>query len=157
MPTLAVHRRLWLSLLMAVVSLAACDPATPPAGSGGAPTSLDGTHWTVVAADALTAPVPGREPTLAFTGETASGTGGCNSFSGTYAYDSSSGAIAVRDLSMTAMACLDHPLNNFERAFFAALAAADRVGGDGLHLFVTGRGHRLVLAPRANDAPQPTD
>lgn len=148
-------RSLFLARLLALavgasLAVAACAVGTPPAEPD-QPTRLAGTQWAVVAVDTLTAPVPGREPTLLFGGATVSGTGGCNSFSGAYAYQPPSGAITFRDLSMTAMACLDQPLNDFERAFFEALSAADRLAGTDLQLVVSGRGHRLVLVPKARD------
>jgi heat shock protein HslJ len=152
MHEIAVRRRLIVALVVVAVAITACDAASPPGGSNPAPTSLAGTHWAVVAADSLTAPVPDREPTLVFAAATVSGTGGCNGFSGSYAYDPATGAIAFRELSMTAMACLDHPLNNFERAYFEGLTAADHIQGNDLGLFLSGGGHRVVLVPRLSDA-----
>jgi heat shock protein HslJ len=150
-------RRLLVVALLSTL-LAACDDASSATGgSGPGPASLAGTQWAVVAADRLTAPVPGREPTLVLEADRASGSGGCNNFSGTYTYDPATGAIAFRALSMTATACLDHPLTNFERAFFEALSSADRVVGTDLQLVITGGGHRLVLVPRASDQPLATD
>jgi heat shock protein HslJ len=152
-----VRRAIAVTLIvLLVVFVAACDDRSSPIGPGPGPASLVGTQWAVVAADRLTAPVPGREPTLLLDLDRASGTGGCNNFSGTYTYDPATGAIAFRGLSMTATACLDHPLTNFERAFFEALSSADRLVGTDLQLVITGGGHRLVLVPRASDQPLAT-
>jgi len=149
-------RRLLVVALLSTL-LVACDDASSATGdSGPGPASLAGTQWAVVAADRLTAPVPGREPTLILEADRASGTGGCNNFSAPSRPRNREGAIAFRALSMTATACLDHPLTNFERAFFEALSSADRVVGTDLQLVITGGGHRLVLVPRASDQPLAT-
>jgi len=140
-------------LVLLPVALAACDAETPPDGDrSGRPAALTGSAWTVVSVDGRPAPVPGREPTIAFDASTTKGDGGCNSFGGQYAYDGSTGQIAIRELAMTARGCLDDRLNAFETAFAQALGSADHVAVDGQSLVLTGRGHRLVLVARGVNA-----
>jgi len=152
-PGLSVRLVAIAVLALLPLLLGACDAETPPDGDrGGRPATLTGTTWTVVSVDLRPAPVPGREPTIAFDGSTTKGDGGCNSFGGQYAYEASTGQIAFRELAMTARGCLDDRLNTFETAFAQALAAADHVDADGQGLVLTGQGHRLVLVVRGVDA-----
>jgi heat shock protein HslJ len=140
-------------LVLLPVALVACDAETPPDGDhGGRPAALTGSAWTVVSVDGRPAPVPGREPTIAFDASTTKGDGGCNSFGGQHAYEESTGQIVIRELAMTARGCLDDRLNTFETAFAQALGSTDHIDIDGQRLVLTGRDHRLVLVARGVDA-----
>lgn len=101
--------------------LAAC---TSPAG---APTSLNGTNWDVTAING-TAPVAGaRQPSMSFTGDTMSGTTGCNYFSAGYTLNGSS--LSFTPGPQTAMACSDDVMKQ-EDAFNSALTKVATFAGD---------------------------
>ena|SRR2546426_8527666 len=116
-------RRALLVMIGLLLLVGACDEAgTPPDGSARPhPSSLEGSRWSVVSVGGL-APVPGAEPTIAFSGPRVNGSGGCN-LGGEYQYDSATGELAFGNLAMTAMGCLDARRNTFEGNFFKALAA----------------------------------
>jgi heat shock protein HslJ len=156
-------RRLRQLLVMVVIpilvlSLAACaDPVEPsPSGVDGHPTTLAGTAWRVVSVGGRQ-PVVTREPTVAFEASRVSGSGGCNSFGGSYRYEAG-GAIRLEDLGMTAMACVERPINDLEGAFMQALTSATLVSVDPSGLLVlSGSGGQIFLAPIAAPAgAQPT-
>ncbi len=92
--------------------VAACDEAGGSSGPAGgrAPSSLAGAAWVVASVSGQT-PIPGGEPTVAFTQTTVSGSAGCNQYSGRYQYDPSTGRLAIGDVAMTAMACLEDRRN----------------------------------------------
>jgi heat shock protein HslJ len=92
----------------------------------------------------LTAAIPGKEPTLAFTTGDVNGSGGCNSFFGTYTSDTD-GSLEMIGISSTMMLCMDVNVRNQEHAFLEALQLAETyevVGGD---LRISGGGKLLVL------------
>lgn len=94
---------------------------------GAAPADpLSGTTWNVTGYNngkqAVVSPAVGTTLTLAFgTDGSASGSGGCNSFSGTYATDGD--AITFGPLASTMMAC-DQAVMDQEVAYFAAIGAS---------------------------------
>jgi heat shock protein HslJ len=100
------------------------EPAGPPTRP-----ELPGTSWTLLdlAGDTLTVPAP----TIAFGADgTISGSGGCNTFNGTYTIDGS--AISFGPLATTRMACPDDVMA-VEDAYLLALdgAASWSIGDDG--------------------------
>ena len=147
--------RLGSLILLLGLMLAACgfdDPS--PTAVDGHPATLAGTSWRVVSIAGLQAPV-GSEPAIAFDATTAKGSGGCNTFSGTYRYERS-GAISFGDLAMTAMACLEAPRNELEVAFLRTLGAVDSASVDARGLLVlSGPAGQILLADAAH--PNPTD
>src|SRR4051794_1654824 len=74
--------------------LMACDSADgPPNPSAGPhPADLERTSWSVLSAGGLAA-VPGSNPTVAFRDGRVGGSGGCNSYGGSYQYDPTSGRV----------------------------------------------------------------
>ena len=67
-------------------------------------TSLDGTSWTLVEGTDITIHHDGAM-TLAFEGGRASGSGGCNRFTGSYQEDGES--VSFGQAASTRMACLE--------------------------------------------------
>jgi heat shock protein HslJ len=133
-----------LLLLLACLSIAACDEADLTRDAR--PTTLAGTAWRVVSVNNR-APVVGSEPTIMFAANELKGSAGCNSYGGRYDYDPSSGAIALHELSMTAMGCLEPGRSEFEGLFTTALTQATSASIDpGGRLVLTGPGGQIVLA-----------
>lgn len=147
--------RLGILVLILGILFAACGADDPdPTPVDGHPATLAGTAWRVVSI-AGQRPVAGSEPAIAFDATTAKGSGGCNTFSGTYRYDRT-GALAFGDLAMTAMACLEAPRNALETAFMRALGGVNLVSVNALGLLVlTGSAGEILLADAAH--PNPTD
>jgi heat shock protein HslJ len=112
------------------------------------PATLVGTAWTVVSVGGRT-PVPGSEPTVAFDAQSATGSGGCNVFGGSYRYDPIAARIAFGDnLGMTAMACGEAARNEFETLFFQALTQATLVSIDGAGRLSLGGAGGVILLER---------
>jgi heat shock protein HslJ len=139
-----------LALPLAAVFLlslvAACDEGgSSGAGGGRTPTSLAGAAW-VVASVSGQAPIPGGEPTVAFTATTVSGSAGCNQYSGRYQYDPATGRLAIGEVAMTAMACGDDRRNAFESLFSNVLGQVDHAEVDAAgRLVLGGPGGVIVL------------
>jgi putative lipoprotein len=101
------------SLLAGVFLVSACggdDDAEAPA-------SLDGTSWTLVEGTDVTIP-DDVEMTIAFQGGRASGSGGCNRFTGSYEQGGES--ISLGRLASTRMACAEEVMSA-EQAYHSAL------------------------------------
>jgi heat shock protein HslJ len=107
-------RYLWLiAALAAALLLAAC-------GAGGGQ-NLAGTSWRLVEANGQLAPA-GVEATITFEeGGQVSGSGGCNSYGGTYSVDGNS--ITFSQIISTMMACQDEGVMALESTFLDALNA----------------------------------
>jgi heat shock protein HslJ len=137
-----------IAFLFALAGCDSDDSAPPP--SGARPASLAGTSWVVVAVDGQ-APVAGGEPSLTFSDDRVSGSGGCNRLGGAYRYDGSTGQLEFSNLAMTAMGCLDDRRNRVEAAFSKALGGPMRAHLDAeQHLVLEGPGGTIVLAARVN-------
>ena len=110
------------------------------------PTTLAGSAWRVVSVNGRPA-IAGREPTAIFAATDVKGSAGCNSYGGQYAYDAATGAIAFRNLAMTAMACAEPGRNDFEGIFSGALnrATSASIDPEG-RLVLSGPGGEIVLA-----------
>lgn len=109
-----------------VSGLVACS-ASPGGGA-----DLDGTSW-VLHNLAGRPPLPGRQVTLSFSADSASGNATCNSFGGGYTV-SGRNSIAFTDLSSTMMACLDAGVMEQEALFLRALGSASRYAINGSQL-----------------------
>lgn len=135
-----LHYTLGLLLLTAIVGLSACGPR----GSA----SLEGTSW-ILNELGGSPPVEGTEVTAIFAADgNLGGSGGCNSYSGTYEADGST--LTMGPIISTMMAC-DTPIMDQETQYFAALgstasyAISDETltlndsGGEALAVFAAGQ------------------
>ncbi len=115
-----------------------------------APLPLEGTHWileTIVAGPgAVTSVVAGTEPTLLLDGDQASGSAGCNRFTGTFELTTGdavmqdvTGDLSFGPLATTRMAC-PGPVMEQERTVLTVLGATTTwlVDADRLSLFDAG-------------------
>ena len=108
-------------LVRQVVAIAAAMSlvtVTPTFGSGAADDPLSGSTWELTSMNDQDLPM-GVLVTLALADGTASGSGGCNQYSGTYEVDGS--AISFGRMAVTAMACIG-AAGTAEAAYLAALA-----------------------------------
>lgn len=127
--------RLALLAGAAIMLLVAC--ARQPGATAGATAPLRGTRWRLVELEGA-APAPGasveREPYLLLETDTtsASGSTGCNRFSGRFTLTGD--RLRLGPLAMTRMACLDEALNRQEQALVRALEATDRSTVEGTTL-----------------------
>ena len=85
---------------------------------------LEGLTWRAVAIASMT-PVGGREPTLVLSSGRIMGSGGCNTFSGTYAL--AKGQLDVAGIKATLRQC-DRAIGDTEREYMRALVSAHNVG-----------------------------
>ncbi len=130
-------------LALLAVALTACYGSSGDPSGSVAPTSLTGTSWKalLVAGQPV---VAGREPTAAFSSDQVKGSGGCNSFSGTYQYRP--GAIKFGNLAMTAMGCVEPGIGLVEGRFSTALIGATTVYMDATgHMVMDGTGGQIVF------------
>lgn len=125
------------------LAAAACASIAPPALSS----DLAGTRWLVQLIDGR--PAQARQASVEFAPEDRiSGSGGCNRFFGVY--EAADGAIDVRALGRTEMAC-ESPLMTQENAILAVLESAERYDRQGDRLVITAEdGRNIVLAPVAS-------
>jgi heat shock protein HslJ len=139
--------RLLLVILLASASLVACSEADLTREAH--PTTLAGTAWRVVSINGRS-PVAGNEPTAAFAPAQVAGSSGCNSYSGQYTYEPSSGAIGFKDLATTLMLCVEPARNDVEALFSEALTKATSASMDPQgRLLLAGPGGQIVLAVAA--------
>jgi heat shock protein HslJ len=107
------------TLALALVVACGADPAASleriahPAGLATTSWRLVGIGERLVPADPVVS--------LLFTATEASGSGGCNAFGGTYAYDPATGDLRIASLVSTKRACVEGQRNEFEAAYFATL------------------------------------
>ena len=151
---------IWVAAAVLLLLADGCGPAPSPSLiRTGHLTSIVGTTWELVALGGRTLPV-GTTVTLTFGPSDVSGKSSCTSFGGTYAYDTTSGALRIDGLTETKRACLDAGFNGVENAFFDALrgVASTSVDPDG-RLVLGGSGAELVfevgpvLVPAVTTAP----
>lgn len=96
-----------------MAALVACG-ATPGAGA-----TLNGTAWVLIKLNGSD-PIAGTKITLSFKGQQATGSGGCNSYGGSYT--ASADTIRFSEVASTAMACTTpRGVNEQETAYYAAL------------------------------------
>ncbi len=117
--------------------------ATACSGAGAA--DLAGTSWTLVTLNGA-ALAPDTEVTLTFevvdSEARIGGTGGCNSYGGSY--EQSGSALTFRDVFSTLMAC-EGPVMDQELSYFNALAGVTGFSLAGETLRLTGQGVELVF------------
>ena len=143
-----------LAVIALSIGLMACggagDSGTPGAQASTTPDRLDGTTWGLITVDGQPAP-DGVTATLDLASGMASGSSGCNTYSGPYTVDGPS--LAIGPFASTERACAE-PAMSFEQAYLAALAGVTTwaVPQDipiGRQLTLTGSGPILVFGPPA--------
>jgi heat shock protein HslJ len=125
------------------VILAACatpEPTSPPLEGN----PLDGTEWQLVSLHGEK-PIQGKAITLLFGVGTLEGSGGCNTYGGSY--KASGGGLTLSDLYWTEMACMEpEGIMEQEQDYFRALDAAVRFQQDGDRLALYDASGTEVLA-----------
>lgn len=140
--------RISLALLVAALA-AACGSTTPadaPASDTGAD-PLDGTSWTLMSIDDQAVPATDTDLTLDFAAGTASGSSGCNTFSGSYTIDGTS--LSFGPMAVTQKAC-EPEVSAVETDYLTALqgVTAWAIPADaamGTELSLIGDGAKLVF------------
>jgi len=133
------RNRIVIGVVIAVAAIvAAVVWVTADSGGGG---TLAGTSWTLTDLDS--GGVTGTAPTLELTETDASGTGGCNTFGGTYTTDGDT--ISFGPLASTMMAC-EPPIMEQETVYLAALDGATSYTFDGETLTTSGDAGTLTYA-----------
>jgi len=117
-----------VALLVVVIIVTACGSGANASPDPSHP-DLGGTAWRAVSVGGRAAPAA-NGPTIAFTGDQASGNGGCNHFGGRYRYDRVSGRLTFGELGMTAMACAEAARMELETSFIQILGAATTAAVD---------------------------
>jgi putative lipoprotein len=99
--------------------------------------------------------VDGSTITLMLAGGQAGGSGGCNSYGGTYQVDGNS--ITFGEMTRTEMACLEEGVTEQEQRFFEALETASeyRVEGDQLHITYDGGNGLMIFETAMPTGPTP--
>ena len=103
----------------------------------GIETGLENTHWSLVSFGSPGAEQPlidGSTITLMLAGGQAGGSGGCNSYGGTYQLDGNN--ITFGEITRTEKACLEEGVTEQEQRYFQAMETASeyRIEGDQLHI-----------------------
>jgi len=138
MGTISHRIPLGVTACLSALVAAACASLAPTPSS-----DLAGTRWAVREINGQ--PTQTRAPSVEFAaGDRIRGVGGCNQFTGVY--EAADGAIEVRALGRTEMAC-DTPLMQQENAFFSVLDDAKSYRRQGDRLVITADNGTLVLAP----------
>ena len=116
-----MRRYLILSFLAIIISLlaSACGGAAP---QGGSSETIQGIEWQLETLNG-NPPIEGSTVTLIFEEETAGGSGGCNSYGGSYTVGSNS-TLSFSELFQTEMACLEQGIMDQEAAYMQTLATA---------------------------------
>ncbi len=133
-----------------------------PAPSPRTPDALAGTHWQLVSFGLQGTPtpaLPAAQVTLEFeAGGQAGGSGGCNSYGGSYQVQGNT--LTFSQIISTLMACTDNQVNRQEQRYLKALqtAGAFEVAGDRLTIWYDNRQGMLnfVAARAATPAAQAT-
>jgi len=112
-----------------------------------APASLDGSSWTLVEGMDITIP-DDVAMTIAFEAGRASGSGGCNRFTGSYEQDGES--IFLGRVASTRMAC-DEEVMSAERAYLSALASVSSWSATGGVLVLSDSSDQALLRYEASE------
>ena len=142
-----------IAVLAFTLVVAACGGSTAtasPAGSAG-PLDLNGTTWLLtsyLSPDGTSYTVPSAvTPSLEFDDRTASGSGGCNTFSSPYQLEGQN--LTIGPLAATKVAC-EEPILGVETAYFAAMDVVNQAAmlDDGrLQLWDSGGKTTLAFVP----------
>ena len=152
-----VPRHFWILVVLCVTSSLA--HAQPGRGLSTGQRVLTGTEWTLVSiggAGAEEGLVAGTTVTLKF-GEDgrASGSTGCNSYSGTYQVRGDS--VTFGRLISTRRACLDQNANQQEQRYLSALEMANRFRLNSNRLTILSDRGRTVLNFESDTSSEPDD
>ena len=133
-----IRTRAWRPLAGGLVAMVAVACSTGAAATPGL--TLEGRSWRAVDI-ASHPPVGGNEPTIAFMRDHIRGSGGCNTFSGSWTL--TDGRLDVEGIRATLKAC-EGAIGDREREYLRALVSAERVAieADGT-LIVEGAGGAL--------------
>jgi heat shock protein HslJ len=132
-----------ISLSLMVAACGGSSPSTSASHDASVPATLAGTHWSVLSVGGRTS-VAGHAPTMAFDGTRVQGSGGCNTYGGSYAYVAETGTLTFGELQSTLMGCLG-PQGDFEGVFLSGLGGPMRVTAAGDQLTLTGAKGAIVL------------
>jgi heat shock protein HslJ len=126
-------------------SVSAADPSASPGASAGEGSSIEGVEW-MLAQQAVKGTLGDVDSsvhaTLLLEDGQASGSGGCNRFSGSYSLEGSS--LVFGPFLSTLMAC-DDPAGSTEKAYFVNLAAVSSYASDGSTLTLSdGNGNEVL-------------
>jgi len=132
-------------LLIAVTLAAGCGDDDD---DGNALASLDGTSSSLAEGEGVTIPIE-VTMTVAFAGGTASGSSGCNRFTGTY--EEGGRSVTSGPLATTRMACADEVMTA-EHAYLAALESASSWSATDAELVVSDAGGAEHLRYEASSA-----
>ncbi|HKY12914.1 MAG TPA: META domain-containing protein [Gaiellaceae bacterium] len=131
-------------LLAGIVFFASCGGEDDDAE---APASLDGSSWTLVEGMDVTIP-DDVAMTIAFEAGRASGSGGCNRFTGSYEQDGES--ISLGRVASTRMAC-DEEVMSAERAYLSALESVSLWSATGGVLVLSDNSDQALLRYEASE------
>ena len=146
-------------LMAALLATAGCLPQTQePAPGAFEQPELKDSSWQLEqygTPTALKSAIPGNIPTIDFAAGELSGSAGCNSYFGSYTYDTD-GSLAVSQLGNTEMACMEAGVMDQEQSFLDTLRLAESYRVVQGKLRIVGGGDLLVLA-RATEASTPAE
>jgi heat shock protein HslJ len=108
--------------------------------------SLKGTEWTLVSG--VDAP-PDSAPTIAFDGELATGSSGCNYYGGEYEIDGDS--IEIGGFDSTAMGCLRPELETAEETYHSVFDDVDGWAIEDRELILSSDGDEVLRFAAATD------
>jgi heat shock protein HslJ len=132
------------TLLAGIVFFASCGGEN---GDAEAPASLDGSSWTLVEGMDITIP-DDVAMTIVFEAGRASGSGGCNRFTGSYEQDGES--ISLGRVASTRMAC-DEEVMSAERAYLSALESVSSWSATGGVLVLSDNSDQALLRYEASE------
>lgn len=113
-----------------------------------APTAvLTDTRWTVASINGD--PIVARAPTIEFSGDRISGSGGCNRYFGGYEITGAE-TIVIRGVGATEMACEPAEIMSREQAYLAALDAVRSYRHDGDQLTLSAVAGPTIVLRRAS-------
>jgi heat shock protein HslJ len=126
----------------------------------GLPTGLENTNWNLVSFGGPGAEQPiieGSAITLMLAGGQAGGSGGCNSYGGTYQVDGNN--ISFEEVVRTERACLEEGVTEQEQRYFEALESAStyQVEGNQLHITYDGGNGLLIFEASLPAGPAPAE
>ena len=139
----ALFTLILLTLLTSL--LAACGGSSTAAG-------LDGSHWNLSAMKAhdggAAPPLPGSAITLEISGNTVSGSAGCNSYNGSVSHNNGdNGSFTVSRFAVTQKACsTPDGVMDQEQQYLATLKTASTYTTEGDSLYLYDTAHALILS-----------